>query len=211
MAAHPVTGIDRDVDRFCLCDISDPENVVVLSSPSLWPTIDGRPWVGPENRAYVKVVAPPFDAPSVGWQHKVIGVDQILNLLEAPFDNSLPIGTFGTLYREEMLPAADQKVTINDTYKRCVAAIYPSNNDPEAQIEADAAMLTKFEGGTLTPQESARLQSVRNAKDLINAAKARRDVLSAVADAGQIDDISLAAPNPGGWPISWALIQAAGF
>lgn len=191
MAVNPETGIDPEVDRFAVWQVSE-SRYTNLNAP--WPRVDGGQISGanPDFRYYKKV---DVERPDVDHRYTVDSVYGKIDTSPTPADG-LPYGEYKAVHTATKLPVEDLKAQVDTEFQKQVQLAFPTINTPSLLIEAADAVTRKQDGATLTSDQQAVLTAINASGDAVAQLRARKAALYAAIDADQDYDIEA------GWTIA---------
>jgi hypothetical protein len=186
MAAHPDTGIDRDVDRFV---VFLPGQTKSTATNELWPRLDGGPVSGGlgGQRWYKKVtVAPPPHDHRYTLQTENGPVDTD----PAP-PEGYPTGEWRPVYTLNQRSAETLKLQVETAFQAEVRKQFPDTENPSTLLLAAKALAKKQTGAVLTTEEQAILDAVTSTGDRVTQLMAAKVAFDAAIDADEDYDLSI--------------------
>jgi len=189
MAVNPITGIDRDNDRFVIKLASTD---AIINYSAMWPRLDGGPLEGanPDHKYFKRVANA---QPDIDHRYELQSADVFTLTTPAPAEG-FPVGTFGTTYTPVRRELNDLLAQIESAFQEQVRVQFPDTENPSTLIMAAKAIAKKQAGSVLTAAEDALLNSVTSVGDKVAQLAERRAELMTAAEADQDYDLTV-------WPV----------
>jgi hypothetical protein len=186
MAAHPLTGVDRDSDRFVVRLASTNQ---IINHNALWPVLDGGPIEGGNvDWKYYKKVDQP--SPPMDHRYYPVTVNSFTDTTPAPAVG-YPSGTFGGVTTAVKRPLETLLAQIESEFQRQVRLQFPDTENPATLLLAAKALAKRQTGAVLTADETASLDAVTAVGDAVDQLVARRQELIDAATAGDDYDLTV--------------------
>lgn len=186
MAVHPLTGVDRDNDRFVVRLVSTNQ---IINHNALWPVNDGGPIEGGNSDwKYYKKVDQPF--PPMDHRYSPLTVNSFTDTTPTPPDG-YPSGTFGGVTTAVKRPLETLLAQIESEFQRQVRLQFPDTENPATLLLAAKALAKRQTGAVLTPDEESSLNAVTAVGDAVDQLVARRQELIDAATADEDYDQSV--------------------
>lgn len=185
MPVNPTTGIDYDVDRFAVYQVSSSQYVNLNAQ---WPRPDGGPLVGanPDFRYFKKVNGTP---PGIDHRFTLTTTWASVNASPAAPEGH-PYGTYEQSFVVTKLPVADLKAQVETEFQRQVALVIPATAVPSKLAATLDAVVRKQDGAVLTNKQQGKRTQAKSIGDQLTVLETRRDELLAAIDADEDYDIT---------------------
>ena len=185
MAAHPYTGIDREVDRFV---VFMPGQTGSSHQSALWPRLDGGPVSGGlgGQRWYKKVT---IDPPPHDHRYTLQTEMQAVDTDPAP-PEGYPTGEWRPVYTLVQRSAETLKLQVETAFQAEVRNQFPDTENPTTLLLAAKAIANKQQGAVLTQEETDTLASIVSVGDRVQQLVVRKLELDAAIDADEDYDLS---------------------
>lgn len=185
MTLNAITGIDPEVDRFVVFQVSTSQ---YINMNAQWIRFDGGP-IDPPNpdREYYKKVTgdpPPVD-------HRFTLTTTYGKVPASPTAQpGHPTGTWEPIYELVKLPVEDLKAQVETEFQRQLQLQFPQTSNPAVLIEAADALARKDAGAVLTADQQLKIDAIVMTGDVVAMLRARQAELNAAIDADEDYDIT---------------------
>lgn len=185
MAVNETTGVDPEVDRFAVFQVSASQYV---NFNATWPRVDGGPLVGanPDYKYYKKTSTSP---PVVDHRFTIATVWDKVDTDPAPPEGH-PHGVYTQTHSATKLAIEDLKIQVETEFQRQVEIAIPSTAVPSQLAAQIDAIVRKQDGAALTTRQQSKRETAKTTGDILAQLEVRRDALFAAIDADEDYDIT---------------------